>query len=107
MFLYVVLTTCFVNTLAIDYLDKETVIIRRLPTGDEGALFGYSAVLHSVDASGGIDNMRYTIVYYIYTIFRAIFPLCGMYNRDLVFMESKYCIVREIRNFAESSKSLY
>lgn len=58
MFLYVLLAACFVNTLAIDYLDNETVIIRRSP-GEGGALFGYSAVLHSINATGGIDNTRY------------------------------------------------
>ena len=56
-FVYVLLASCFVNTLAIDFLDDETLIIRRSPT--PGGLFGYSAVLHSVNVNGGIDNMRY------------------------------------------------
>ena len=67
MFIYVLLATCFVNTLAIDYLDTETLIVRRSP-GDKGALFGYSAVLHSVDVNGGIDNMRYRMAYMLYYI---------------------------------------
>jgi len=58
VFLYALFASFFINALGIDFLDTETVIVRRSPTGN-GGLFGYSAVLHSVNASGGIDNMRY------------------------------------------------
>lgn len=58
MLLPILLASCFVTTLGIEFLDNETLIVRQRPN-DDGALFGYSAVLHSVDPSGGMDNMRY------------------------------------------------
>ena len=58
MFLPILLASCFVTTLGIEFLDTETLIVRQRPNGDS-ALFGYSAVLHSLDPSGGMDNMRY------------------------------------------------
>lgn len=63
IFVYSLLASCFVNTLGIDFLDTETVIVRKSPDG-KGGLFGYSAVLHSLDANGNmIDNMRYDALF--------------------------------------------
>ena len=60
MLLTFLLASCFPYTFAgyRDYLDTETVIVRRGPN-DQGGLFGYSAVLHSLDPSGGLSNTRY------------------------------------------------
>ena len=75
MFLSVLLASCFLSTVAIDYLDTDTLIVRQLPN-DQRALFGYSAVLHSLDPNGSIDNIRYAgCCVYVYLVLSCVIIL--------------------------------
>lgn len=62
MFVYILLASCFTNALTvtrIDFLDTESVIVKRSPTPGQVGLFGYSAVLHNVNVTGDISGIRY------------------------------------------------